>query len=586
MSVGGQRRRLAPAPMSPEAPATVDRLRRGLDHKRIGRAYLWTAFGALLFGGLMAIAIRWQWVNPQASIPFLGQLTPSAYTALFTQHGLVMIFFAIGPLLMGAMGTLVLPLLVGARNLAFPRISRLSLWFYLASVGALVAGLFAPLGPANTGWTLYPPLSSWVGSPGSGVSWALLALILNGTSSCLVSANVLATLVGRRAPGMTFFRLPLTAWGLGYTALLNLMFLPILMAGGLLLMGDRLWGGEVFIAGAGARLPAGDPLLFQHLFWMFGHPQVYILILPAWGLIGDLFAHFARRPPHWYRATVSAMGAIVLLSGLVYAHHMFTVGLTSTLNRAFSTLTLLISLPSLVLYLNWLFTISRARVRLKSPMVGAICAALVFGLGGVTGLMLGAQTTDLQLHDTLWVVGHFHLTMGASSFLAVFAAIAYWFPRFTGRRMHEGWANLHLVGTAILFVAVFGLMHVSGWGGQHRRQVDPHDGERFAALRPVTVGTSHAAFLLGAWQLIFVGNFAWSLLRGPKSEQNPWEVGTLEWTAAPMPLPLENFPEIPTVLRGPHAYALSDLPPGASRDWIGQAERPAPSANPAPEGGA
>jgi len=574
--------RLSAAPIPEDAPATVERLRRGLDHKRIGMAYVWIALGALLSGGLMAMAIRWQWTWPGSSLPLLGPLTPNAYGSLFTLHGLVMIFFAVGPLLMGGLATLVIPLLVGARNLAFPRLSRLGLWFYVASCLAMVAGLFAPLGPASTGWTLFPPLSSWVGSPGSGVTWALLALVLNSVSSCLVGVNVLGTIIGRRAPGLTLTRLPLTVWGLGFTALLNLVYLPVLLTGGLLLLADRTLGSEIFLAGANARLPAGDPLLFQHLFWMFGHPEVYILILPAWGLIGDLLAHFARRPPHWYRATVVSMSAVVVFSGLVYAHHMFTTGLSPFLNRAFSTFTLLISVPSLVLYLNWLFTISRARVRLQSPLVAAVGSVIVFGLGGMTGLVLGAQTTDVVLHDTLWVVGHFHLTMGASSFLAVFAAIYYWFPRFTGRRMSEALSNVHAVGTTLLFLLVFGLMHVSGAGGQHRRQVDPHDQGTFQNLRSLTVATSHAAFMLGAWQLLFVGNLGFSLLRGRKSEENPWEVGTLEWSAAPWPLPRENFLAIPQVVRGPHVYAEPALVQALGRDWVGQAEQVPPAVVPSP----
>lgn len=573
MSPSGRRALLSAAP--PPVALTPEEGRRtlGLDHKRVGFAYLWVALAALLLGGLMAMAIRWQWSWPGRPLPLVGPLTPSSYGSLFTLHGLVMIFFAVGPLLIGALGTLLLPLLVGTNNLAFPRMTRLAFWLYAASVVALLGGFLAPLGPASTGWTLYPPLASWVGSPGAGVTWALLALLLNSLSSAIASVNFLATIVGRRAPGLTLMRLPLTAWGLAYTALLNVLFLPILAAAGLLLLADRVLLGEVFVAGAAAQLRGGDPLIFQHLFWMFGHPEVYILILPAWGIIGDLVSHFGRRPPHWYRATILSMGAVVLLSGLVYAHHMFTTGLSPMLGKAFSTLTLLISLPSEILYLNWLFTLSRSRVRLQSPMLAALGAMAVFGLGGLTGLVLGAQTTDLVLHDTLWVVGHFHLTMGASSFLAVFAAFYFWFPRFTGRRMHEGLARLHAVGTTLLFLVTFGLMHASGWAGQHRRQVDPHDGGTFAAQRPLTKGTSHAAFLLGGWQLLFVGNLVWSMKRGRRATENPWEVGTLEWTCAPTPLPRGNFLETPHVLRGPHEYGRPEVLAALGRDWVGQAEQ-------------
>jgi cytochrome c oxidase subunit I len=554
---------------------------RGLpqDHKVVARWFLGAALGFLAVGGLLAMLIRWQWAFPGRPVPGLGAvlpesggaLTPPLYTRLFTMHGLMMVFFAISPLLIGALGTFVVPLAVGARRMAFPRLTAVGFWVF-AGGGALVLASFgARLGTAEAGWTSYPPLSTAAFTPGVGQTLVMGGVLGAAVSSFLGALNLLVTVVRCRAPGMTWGRLPLTVWGLFYTSVLNLLFLPVLAAATGMLLLDRLAGTRFFQVADGA---GGDPLLYQHLFWMFGHPEVYILILPGWGIIGDLVSFFSRKPAHGYRGTVVAMGAVTALSGTVYAHHLFTSGLSPLLGRAFMALTLAISLPSAVMFLNWLMTLWRGSVRLTAPMLAGLGAMAVFGLGGISGLTLGAVATDIPLHATLWVVGHFHLTMGAASFLAAFAGLYFWFPKMFGRMWHDGLAKAHVVASTGLFILVFGGQLAAGYAGQLRRLYDPYQYTFLKPLLGLNQWTSAAALALGLAQGLFVVNLVWTLRRGPAAPPNPWSVGTLEWTCAPSPPPEDNYPQVPGVHRGPHTLSQ---PGGDGRDWVGQAEAPGDS---------
>ena len=545
---------------------------RATDHKVIAKRFLWTGLAALLFGGLLAMVIRWQWAAPGTPIPGLGfvlrasggALTPAAYTRVFTTHGLVMIFFAITPILVGAFGTFLVPLLVGAREMAFPRLSAASYGAYLVSFGVLIGSFFVELGTASTGWTSYPPLSTQVGTPGVGQTLVLWALLLNGASTVMGGINTLATVLAGRAPGMTWFRLPLTVWGLFLTAVLNVLFVPVLLVAVLLLIFDRSYGTQFFIAGAAAVRGGGDPILYQHLFWIFGHPEVYILILPAWGIVGDVLAFFARKPHFGYRMTALSMVAITALSGTVYAHHMYTSGLSPVLGKTFMALTLVISLPAEVMTLNWLLTLWGGAIRLTSPMLFALGTVLVFSFGGLTGLYLGAVGTDLYLHDTLFVVGHFHLTMAAATFLASFTALHFWFPKLFGRQLNERLAKWHFGFTFVLLVLVFTGQLIAGYAGQPRRLFDPYQYDFVQRLLTLNKLTSLAAFALLTVQGLFVFNLVRTLWRGVPAAQNPWEVGTLEWTHCASPPAGRNFDVIPTVLRGPHAFQ--------GKVWLGQAE--------------
>jgi cytochrome c oxidase subunit I len=550
------------------------------DHKVVARQFLWAGLGFLLVGGLLALLIRWQWAWPGRPVPGLGwalpesggALTPPAYMGVFTMHGLIMVFFAITPLLIGALGTFVVPLAVGARRMAFPVLSALAFWVFALGGALVLASFGVRLGTASAAWTSYPPLSTHLFTPGVGQTLVMLGVVCAALSSFLGAVNTVVTVVRCRAPGMTWGRLPLTVWGLFYTSVLNLLFIPVVAAATVLLPMDRMAGTSFFLAGAAVPGAGGDPMLYQHLFWMFGHPEVYILILPAWGMIGDFVAFFSRRPAHGYRGTVLAMGAVSSLSGLVYAHHLFTSGMSPMLGRAFMTLTLAISLPAMVLFLNWLMTLWRGSVRLPAPMLAALATMVVFGLGGITGLALGAVATDIPLHGTMWVVGHFHLTMGAASFLGVFSGLYFWFPKMFGRQLHAGLSKAHVLSSAVLFLCVFGGQLAAGYAGQLRRLYDPYQYAFLQHLLELNQWTSWAAFALGLAQGLFVVNLVWTLRRGVVVEANPWQVPTLEWTCAPSPPPPDNYAQVPVVRHGPHALSQPEVRERLGRDWIGQAE--------------
>jgi cytochrome c oxidase subunit 1 len=551
------------------------------DHKVVARQYLWAGLGFLAVGGLLAMLIRWQWGWPGRPVPVFGwafpqtggALTPPGYTGVFTMHGLLMVFFAITPLLIGSLGHFVIPLAVGARSLAFPRLSAWSFRVFALGGALVLASFGVRLGAATAGWTSYPPLSAaHEFTPGAGQTLVMAGVVCAALSSFLSAVNFAVTVVRCRAPGMTWGRLPLTVWGLFFTSVLNLLFIPVVGAATGMVLLDRVVGTRFFMTGAAVVGGGGDPLLYQHLFWMFGHPEVYILILPAWGMVGDFVAFFSRRPAHGYRGTVLAMGAVTALSGLVYAHHLFTSGMAPMLGRAFMTLTLIISLPAMVMFLNWLMTLWQGSVRLTAPMLAVLGTMVVFGLGGITGLALGAVATDIPLHATMWVVGHFHLTMAAASFLAVFAGLYFWFPKMFGRQLHEGLAKGHVVASTVLFLAVFSGQLAAGYAGQLRRLYDPYQYEYLKHLLPLNQWTSVAAFALALVQGLFVVNLVWTLRRGRAAEANPWQVGTLEWTCAPSPPPENNYEQLPEVRRGPHTLSQPEVHEQLGRDWLGQAE--------------
>jgi cytochrome c oxidase subunit I len=503
-----------------------------------------------------------------------GSISPAAYNAIFTMHGLVMIFFAVTPLLIGCFGNLTIPLMVGARDMAFPRLNMLSFWTFVASLALVVASFFVQLGSASAGWTTYPPLATKIGTPGHGQTLVVAALFVTGVATIMGALNYVVTVIRFRAPGMDYMRLPLTVWGLWLTSILNILFVPVLGAATLLLLLDRVLGTQFFIAGAASVRGGGDPILFQHLFWIFGHPEVYILILPAWGFVGDMVAFFSRKPAYWYRGSVYAMVLITVLSAVVYGHHMFTTGMNPMLGKAFMTLTLIISAPAELLFLNWLHTIWKGSMRVSSPMLFTLGVIFVFAIGGLTGLYLATISTDLYLHDTMFVVGHFHLTMAAATFLAVFAALHFWFPKLFGRLLDERLGKLHFWLSIVLITLVFFGQLGTGYAGQSRRLWDPNQYAFLRHLAPLNRWTSYFAFALGASQLVFVWNFFTSVFRKTAAitAANPWNVGTLEWTL-PSPPPPHNFDVIPTVVRGPHDLSNPVVLRALGRDWIAQDER-------------
>jgi cytochrome c oxidase subunit 1 len=455
--------------------------------------------------------------------------------------------------------------------MVFPILNMLSFWTAALATVVLMASLFVPYGAAASGWTAYPTLSTNVGQPGLGQTLWVVAVFLLGCSSIMGAVNYVTTVIAERAPGMGYFDMPLTVWGLWLTAILNAIFVPVIAAGLVLLFFDRVFGTSFFLAGSAVTGGGGDPILYQHLFWIFGHPEVYILILPAWGVVSDLLSFFSRKQAFGARYTAMAMIVVVVLSAVVYGHHMFSTGLSPLLGQSFEILTMIISFPAVVLFLNWVRTIWKGQLRLEPPMLFALGVVFVFGLGGLTGLYLASITTDLYLHDSYFVVGHFHLTMAAAVFLGSFAAIYFWFPKMFGRLMHSGLGKLHYWLSVVPIVLIFCTMLFTGWAGMHRRIYAPSEYEFLRHLMPLTKMITHAAMLLGAVQLIFVVNFFWSLIRGKKASENPWEVGTLEWTIASPP-PHYNYAEIPVVYHGPHEFN-NPRQKDPARDYIRQDER-------------
>lgn len=551
-----------------DAPTTfLSKYVFSFDHKVIAKQFLWYGIAFLGIGGMMALLIRWTLAFPGEPFPVLGHILfpgnggvvpPDTYAMLFTLHGTIMIFFAITPILIGAFGNYCIPLMIGARDMVFPTLNMLSFWLAVLSAILLLASLFTPLGGAAGGWTSYPTLSTLIGSAGIGQTLWCLSLFVLGISSTMGAVNYIATIITLRAPGMGYFDMPLTVWGLWLTAILNAIFLPVLGAGLLLLTFDRVFGTTFFLAGAAATSGSGDPVLFQHVFWIFGHPEVYILILPAWGIVSDLLSFFARKPAFGAKSTALAMTSITILSTLVYGHHMYSTQMSPLLTQSFMMLTMTISIPSAVFFANWLGTLWKGSIRFDTPMLFSLGVVFVFGLGGLTGLYLATVTTDLYLHDTYFVVGHFHYTMAASVLLGGFAGTYFWFPKMFGRMLNERLGKIHFWTSMVGLNGIFMGMMVIGHAGMHRRIYNPFVYEFLQNLVPLNMFITISALLMGGSQLVFVYNFIHSMYKGPIASQNPWEVGTLEWTI-PSPAPHYNFKDVPVVRCGPHEFGNPNL---------------------------
>jgi len=439
---------------------------------------------------------------------------------------------------------------------------------FLASA-VLLASYLLPQGTAAGGWTSYPPLSTPVGGiPGSGQAYWTLSLTLAGTSTLMGAINYITTIVRFRAPGMSYFKMPLTTWGLFLTSILNALFVPIIAAGLIILLLDQIAGTQFLVAGQKATIPGGDPLLYQHVFWIFGHPEVYILILPAWGVVSDLLSVFSRKPAYGYKMTAICMCTITALSGLVWGHHMYTTGMSPLLGKAFMFLTLLISIPSSIFFLNWLGTLWKGALKFEVPMLFAMSVMWVFGLGGLTGLYNATITSDIYLHDTYFVVGHFHYTMAASVMFGAFAAVYFWFPKMFGREMNKKMGVVHFWTSFIPLNLVFFLMMVMGYAGHHRRIFDPSEFEFLKPILGLNEFMTLAAFVLGMAQVLFTINFFYSIFKGKVATKNPWNAATLEWTVSE-PIPHGNFITTPEVFNGPHEYSNPNV---KGRDWISQSE--------------
>jgi cytochrome c oxidase subunit 1 len=544
----------------------------------IAKQYLFAGLIFMAIAGAFALGIRWQLARPFEPVPILGHILwpesdaimpPEFYTMLFTMHGMLMVFFAVTPIVIGAFGNFIIPLQVGARDMAYPVVNTLSIWVLILGGIVVIASFFVPGGAGSAGWTMYAPLSSSTSSTiGWGQTLFVLALALAGTSTLLGAINYIATTLNLRTRGMTMMRLPLTVWGLFYSSILSLLWIPIVAAALFMVLLDRVAGTSFFLSGPLAPYDGGQPLLFQHLFWGFGHPEVYILILPVWGIVGELLSTFSRKPAFGYKATVVSMGVIVALSSVVWGHHMFTAGISPLMGTAFMLLTITISIPTAVFFLNWLGTLWRGSIRLQTPMIFALGIVFVFAIGGLTGLFHALQAFDVYIHDTYFVVGHFHYTLAASVFFGAFAGIYYWFPKMFGRAMNETLGYWHFGLSFILLNCIFFTMMWVGLGGHMRRIADPTQYEFLKPFQGRNEFMGYAALALGFAQLIFVYNFFATLLSRRKAEDNPWQAATLEWSA-PTPPPHGNFAELPIVYRGPYEY---NSPIDNGRDWIMQNE--------------
>ncbi|MBI4537369.1 MAG: cbb3-type cytochrome c oxidase subunit I [candidate division NC10 bacterium] len=551
------------------------------DHKMIGRQFLFLGLFMLIVGGALAMLMRWQLAWPETAVPGFGWvpepymvegiIPPNTYNSLFTMHATIMIFFAVMPIMIGCFGNFLIPLMIGARDMAFPVLNMVSFWSGLLGGLVMLAGFFVPGGHAAGGWTAYAPLTAK--AIYTGVDWGQnlwnISLIILGVSSMMGSINYITTVVNMRAPGMTWFRLPLVIWSLFITAILLLLALPVLTSALAMLLFDRNLGTHFFLPEGG-----GEPLLWQHLFWFFGHPEVYVLVLPAMGVTSDVLSTFSRKPIFGYRAMAFSMIAIAFLSWIVWGHHMFISGMNPLLGTAFMLSTMVIAVPSAIKTFNWLGTLWGGSIRFATPMLFALAFVSNFVIGGLSGIFMASTPVDIFIHDTYYIVAHFHYVVAGIIF-AMFAAIYYWFPKIFGRKLNETLGKLHFWPTFIFFNGVFFPMHILGVGGMMRRIYNPLQYEFLQPLQPINVFITANAFLLGLVQILFVVNFVWSLIAGKPSERNPWQANTLEW-AAPSPPPHGNWGEaLPVVHGGPYEYSV----PGMAEDYLpqNQSRRPSPT---------
>jgi cytochrome c oxidase subunit 1 len=558
------------------------------DHKVIGIQFLFSGLIFFVIGGLLAMAVRWQLAWPWKPMPLLsrllwsdpslgGQMPPEFYNKLFSMHGTIMIFFVIIPILSGAFGNFLIPLMIGARDMAFPRLNMFSYWCMPPGMVFIAYAFFVEGGSPEAGWTSYPTLTAghWT-TPGSlnGQTLWLLALLCVGISSLMGSINYITTIVMLRAPGMKMFRMPLAVWAMFITALLQAFALPVLTAALIMQLLDRTVGTNFFepVGWTAANAPpvvgGGGPLLWQHLFWFYSHPAVYIMILPAMGMVSDIVSTFSRKPLFGYKPMVFAIAGIAGLGFIVWGHHMFQSGMNPMLGATFMLSTMLIALPSAVKVFNWLGTMWGGRLQFTSAMLNAMAFVAMFIIGGLSGIFMAATPVDMHIHDTYFIVGHLHYVLFGGSTFGLFAGIYYWFPKMFGRMMNEKWGRIHFMLTFIFFNGTFFLMHIVGMHGHPRRIADP---TAYEYLRGAgTVGMNQFmtinAFLLGLSQLIFAANFIYSLFAGPKAPANPWHANTLEWVAATSPPAHYNYERIPTVYHAPYEYSV----PGLEDDYLPQ----------------
>jgi len=567
------------------------------DHKIIGIQYGFTALCFLFFGFCLMLMMRWQIAHPGAPVPLVGPLlenllgnvaakgTISAdlYNSFGAMHGTIMVFLAIVPLAFGAFGNYLVPLQIGAPDMAFPRVNMASYQFYVLGGVVMFFSFFIPGGAAQAGWTSYPPLAEAI--PTDGQTFWLIGMVLLISSSLLGAVNFIATVIQLRAPGMTWMRLPFFVWAQFVTAFLLLLAFPPLEAAGVLQLMDNVAGTSFFLptglAISGAKLAnisgGGSPLLWQHLFWFLAHPEVYVLILPAMGVVAEIIANNTRKPLWGYKSLVYAVLTIGFLSFIVWAHHMYLTGMGTKIATFFQTTTMIISIPSVIILTCMFISLWGGSIRFNTPMLFVMAFLPMFGIGGLTGLPLGFSYSDLHLHDTYYVIAHFHYIVAPGTIFALFAGIYFWFPKATGRMMSEFWGQVHFWASLIFMNLIFQPMFAQCMAGMLRRMADGGANystakvpDAIGGLSPQMMGLHTyilwAAVGLGLAQIPFIINFFWSISNGkPAGSDNPWGSTTLEWQT-PTPPPHGNFATAPHVYRGPYEYSV----PGHATDFTPQ----------------
>lgn len=528
------------------------------DHKVIGLQYLFTGMFMGLVGAFLAYVFRMQLAFPGEHVPLYGVVTPLQYNALVTNHGAIMIFWVAMPILIAGLGNFLIPLMIGCDDMVFPRLNRLSYQIFFVSAVLILVSLFVPGGGFGGAWTAYPPLSAsaqFNHTPWGAPLW-LIAVALEFVAFLLGGINFITTVMNARAPGMGPMQIPIFVWMVVIASIVFMASVGPLIAGAIMLLFDQLLGTHFYDPKAG-----GDPLLWQHLFWFFGHPEVYVVLLPALGVVAEVITVFSRKKLFAYKTILYTSFATGVISFFVWAHHQFVAGIDPRMAHLFTITTLIISIPIAEMTFAFIATLYGGSIELRTPMLWALAFIAEFLIGGVTGIFLGANATDIYLHDSYFVVAHFHYTFFPIAIIGGFAALTFWFPKMFGRHMNETLGKIHFWGTIIPFNLIFIPLFIVGAAGEHRRIYSyEHFSQLFTpGLQHLRVLATLALVVMLLFQFVFLYNFIRSLFAGEKAEANPWRANTLEW-AAPSPPPHGNFAEMPTVYRGPYEYSVPGRP--------------------------